>query len=123
MEEIKPSVKVLYTAQIHSTGVCEHGVSRSSDGRLNSKQSAPGTNGVGTSPNNSLLQGGLPVLKEQWVSLHSKCTSSFQRRPLLSGGRLVFNHQTCPSSKAITGMFQLNTTSGSVIVKYVFISE
>ena len=63
MEEIKPSVKVLYTAKIHSKGVCEHGVSRSSDGRLNSKQSTPGTNGVGTSPNNSLLQGGLPVFE------------------------------------------------------------
>jgi lipoyl-dependent peroxiredoxin len=42
--------KVLYTAKTHTTGGREHGVSRSSDGRLDIKLSTPGTPGVGTNP-------------------------------------------------------------------------
>jgi osmotically inducible protein OsmC len=41
--------KVLYTAQTHTTGGRD-GASRSSDGRLDVKLSSPGTNGVGTNP-------------------------------------------------------------------------
>jgi lipoyl-dependent peroxiredoxin len=44
------SGKVLYTAKTHTTGGREHGVSRSSDGRLDIKLSTPGTPGVGTNP-------------------------------------------------------------------------
>jgi lipoyl-dependent peroxiredoxin len=42
--------KVLYTAKTHTTGGRETGVSRSSDGRLEVKLSAPGTSGSGTNP-------------------------------------------------------------------------
>lgn len=42
--------KLLYTAKTHTTGGREHGVSRSSDGRLDIKLSTPGTPGVGTNP-------------------------------------------------------------------------
>lgn len=50
METITPSTKVLYTAKTHTTGGREHGVSKSSDGRLDIKLSTPGTNGIGTNP-------------------------------------------------------------------------
>ncbi len=44
------SAKVLYTAKTHTTGGREHGVSRSSDGRLDIKLSTPGSTGGGTNP-------------------------------------------------------------------------
>jgi lipoyl-dependent peroxiredoxin len=44
------SGKVLYTAMTHTTGGREHGVSRSSDGRLDIKLSIPGTERIGTNP-------------------------------------------------------------------------
>jgi Ohr subfamily peroxiredoxin len=47
---ILESTKVLYTAKTHTTGGREHGVSRSSDGRLDIKLSVPGTDGIGTNP-------------------------------------------------------------------------
>jgi lipoyl-dependent peroxiredoxin len=50
METIKQLPKVLYKAQIHTTGGREHGVSRSSDGRLDIRLSTPGTKGSGTNP-------------------------------------------------------------------------
>lgn len=51
METLTQSTaKVLYTAKTHTTGGREHGVSKSSDGRLDIKLSTPGTNGVGTNP-------------------------------------------------------------------------
>lgn len=50
METITQSTKVLYTAKTHTTGGREHGVSKSSDGRLDIKLSTPGTNGIGTNP-------------------------------------------------------------------------
>ena len=50
METITQSTKVLYTAKTHTTGGREHGVSRSSDGHLDIKLSTPGTNGIGTNP-------------------------------------------------------------------------
>ena len=44
------SAKVLYTAQTHTTGGREKGVSRSSDGHLDVRLSAPGSGGSGTNP-------------------------------------------------------------------------
>lgn len=41
--------KVLYTAQVHTTGGRD-GASRSSDGKLDMQLSAPGGNGTGTNP-------------------------------------------------------------------------
>lgn len=50
METIIHSTKVFYTGKTHTTGGREHGVSRSSDGHLDIKLSTPGTNGIGTNP-------------------------------------------------------------------------
>jgi len=50
METITKTNKILYTAKTHTTGGREHGVAKSSDGHLDIKLSAPGTNGIGTNP-------------------------------------------------------------------------
>jgi osmotically inducible protein OsmC len=42
--------KVLYTAKVHTTGGRDGGASRSHDGRLDIRHSAPGTRGEGTNP-------------------------------------------------------------------------
>lgn len=42
--------KVLYTAQTHTTGNRENGVSRSSDGNLDIQLALPGSGHVGTNP-------------------------------------------------------------------------
>jgi osmotically inducible protein OsmC len=50
METITKTSKVLYTAKTHTIGGREHGVAKSSDGHLDIKLSSPGTNGIGTNP-------------------------------------------------------------------------
>ena len=50
METITNTSKVLYTAQTHTIGGRDHGVAKSSDGHLDIKLSSPGTNGIGTNP-------------------------------------------------------------------------
>ena len=50
METIAKTSKVLYTAKTHTTGGRENGIAKSSDGHLEVKLSAPGTNGTGTNP-------------------------------------------------------------------------
>ena len=42
--------KVIYTAKTHTVGGREHGVGRSSDGRLDLQLSIPGGSGSGTNP-------------------------------------------------------------------------
>jgi lipoyl-dependent peroxiredoxin len=44
------ATKVLFTAEVHTTGGRDGGSSLSSDGRLNIKHSIPGTPGTGTNP-------------------------------------------------------------------------
>jgi lipoyl-dependent peroxiredoxin len=46
----KMNSKVLYTANTHVTGGREHGVARSSDGRLDVRLGVPGTARIGTNP-------------------------------------------------------------------------
>jgi Ohr subfamily peroxiredoxin len=50
METITQTKKVIYTAKTRTTGGRENGVAKSSDGRLDIRLSTPGTNGVGTNP-------------------------------------------------------------------------
>ena len=50
METNTQTTKVYYTAKTHTVGGREHGVAKSSDGRLDIKLSTPGTAGVGTNP-------------------------------------------------------------------------
>ena len=45
-----PALKVVYTAKVHTTGGRDHGVSKSSDGRLDVTHSIPGASGNGTNP-------------------------------------------------------------------------
>jgi Ohr subfamily peroxiredoxin len=47
---MSPQTKVLYTAKVHTTGGREAGIARSSDGRLDIRLSSPGSEGVGTNP-------------------------------------------------------------------------
>lgn len=47
---VKSAAKRLYTARTHTTGGREKGVARSSDGRLDIRLSPPGSQGVGTNP-------------------------------------------------------------------------
>jgi Ohr subfamily peroxiredoxin len=49
--------KLLYTARTHTVGGREKGASRSSDGRLDVKLSAPGGPGVGTNPEQLFASG------------------------------------------------------------------
>ena len=57
METLTKTSKVLYTAQTHTVGGRDHGVAKSSDGQLDIKFSAPGTNGVGTNPEQMFAAG------------------------------------------------------------------
>src|SRR5262245_46229433 len=50
METVTKKPRVLYTAQTHTVGGREHGIAKSSDGHLDIKLSSPGTNGIGTNP-------------------------------------------------------------------------
>ena len=49
--------KVLYTAKTHTTGGREHGASRSSDGNLDVKLAVPGSQRIGTNPEQLLAAG------------------------------------------------------------------
>jgi len=48
---------LLYTAKTHTTGGREHGISRSSDGRLDIRITPPGGAGIGTNPEQLLAAG------------------------------------------------------------------
>jgi osmotically inducible protein OsmC len=128
-----PTEKLLYTAKTHTTGGREHGVSRSSDGHLDIRLSTPGTEGVGTNPEQLFAAGwsacfegamGLAARKrkiklpddlaiEAEVDLNLDDGAYFLRARLnvsLPGvDRAVAQsltdeaHQTCPYSKAIRG--------------------
>jgi lipoyl-dependent peroxiredoxin len=133
METItQSSTKVLYTAKTHTTGGREHGVSKSSDGRLDIKLSTPGTNGVGTNPEqlfaagwSACFEGALGIaarkrhitLPEETaidaeIDLASDRGEYFQARLNVSIPGLEREiayelietaQQTCPYSKAIKG--------------------
>ena len=49
-DSVQEAVKVRYTAKTHTSGGRRGGVSRSDDGRLDVKFSAPGVPGTGTNP-------------------------------------------------------------------------
>jgi osmotically inducible protein OsmC len=133
METITQSAKVLYTAKTNTKGGREHGVSRSSDGRLDIKLSTPGTNGVGTNPEqlfaagwSACFEGALGIaarkmhiaLPEETAIdaeidlLSDKGNYSLQARLNVSipgvhreiAEQLVDEaHKTCPYSKAVAG--------------------
>lgn len=133
MEIITQSTKVVYTGKTHTTGGREHGVSRSSDGHLDIKLSAPGTNGIGTNPEQLFAAGwsacfeaalGIGARKmritlpegtaiDAEVDLCSEKGEYFLQARLNISLRgldkdvaqklIEYAHQTCPYSKAIRG--------------------
>jgi len=58
--------KVRYTAKTHTSGGRRGGVSRSDDGRLDVKFSAPGVPGTGTTQSRCLPPAGRPVSLVRW---------------------------------------------------------
>ncbi|MBC7827581.1 MAG: organic hydroperoxide resistance protein [Chitinophagaceae bacterium] len=139
METTIKSTRVLYTGKTHTTGGREHGLSRSSDGHLDIKLSTPGTNGLGTNPEQLFAAGwsacfegamGIGARKmrihlpenlaiDAEVDLCSENGEYFlQARlnvslPGLDGElaqKLVdYAHLTCPYSKAISGNVNVET--------------
>src|SRR5258705_10597725 len=59
-------MKVRYTAKTHTSGGRRGGVSRSDDGRLDVKFSAPGVPGTGTDPEQLFAAGCRPVSSMRW---------------------------------------------------------
>ena len=132
-ETATQTIKILYTGKTHTTGGREHGVSKSSDGHLDIKLSTPGTNGIGTNPEQLFAAGwsacfeaaiGIGARKmhitlsedtaiDAEVDLCSEKGEYFLQARLnvsLPGldkdvaQKLVdYAHQTCPYSKAIRG--------------------
>jgi organic hydroperoxide reductase OsmC/OhrA len=58
--------KVVYTAKTHTTGGREHGVSHSSDGRLDIKLSIPSGPGVGANPEQLFAAGWSACFEGRW---------------------------------------------------------
>jgi osmotically inducible protein OsmC len=125
--------KVLYTAKTHTTGGREDGASRSSDGRLDIKLSAPGTAGSGTNPEQLFAAGwsacfegamGLAARKRK-IALPADLAIDAEVDLCIAGGAYFLQarlnvslpgverdvaqvlvdeaHQTCPYSKATRG--------------------
>ncbi|MDO6429574.1 organic hydroperoxide resistance protein [Flavitalea sp. BT771] len=131
--------KVLYTAKTHTTGGREHGVSRSSDGHLDIKLSTPGTDGIGTNPEqlfaagwSACFEGAMGIAaRKMKVELPENMAIDAEVDLLLTGvdfsiqARLNVSlpgldretaqalvdagHKTCPYSKAIRGNVDVET--------------
>jgi Ohr subfamily peroxiredoxin len=125
--------KVVYTAKTHTTGGREHGVSRSSDGRLDIKLSLPGGPGVGTNPEqlfaagwSACFEGALGVTARKMkitlpadTAIDAEVDLNLEEGAYFLGARLNISlpgldrevaraladaaHQTCPYSKAVRG--------------------
>lgn len=131
--ETLTSTKVLYTAKTNTTGGREHGVSQSSDGRLDIKLSTPGSKGIGTNPEqlfaagwSACFEGALGIAARKIrLTLPAETAIDAEVDLLADGGdyslqaRLNINipgvdreiaqqlvdaaQETCPYSKAIKG--------------------
>ncbi|CAA2143101.1 organic hydroperoxide resistance protein [Hyphomicrobium sp. ghe19] len=125
--------KVLYTAQTHTTGGREHGVSRSSDGRLDIRLSIPGSAGIGTNPEqlfaagwSACFEGAMGIAARKMkitlpddLAIDAEVDLKMAGDAYFLAARLDVNlpgldrdialklveaaHQTCPYSKAIRG--------------------
>jgi lipoyl-dependent peroxiredoxin len=133
METITEAKKVIYTGKTRTTGGREHGVAVSSDGHLDITLSTPGTDGVGTNPEqlfaagwSACFEGALGIGANKMHTILPKDTAidaevdlvssksgySLQARLNVSlpgldrelAQKLVdFAHANCPYSKAIRG--------------------
>jgi osmotically inducible protein OsmC len=125
--------KVLYTARTHTTGGREHGVSRSSDGRLDIKLSIPGTERIGTNPEqlfaagwSACFEGAMGIAAHKMkialpadLAIDAEVDLNLADGAYFLAARLNISlpglerevaqrltdaaHQTCPYSKAIRG--------------------
>jgi Ohr subfamily peroxiredoxin len=68
---MSPPASVLHTAKTHSTGGREHGVARSSDGRLDVRLSTPGSARIGTNPE-QLFAAGWSACFESAIALAAR---------------------------------------------------
>ncbi|HEY0655340.1 MAG TPA: organic hydroperoxide resistance protein [Chryseosolibacter sp.] len=140
METITQSKKIIYTGKTHTTGGREHGVAQSSDGNLDITLSPPGTDGVGTNPEqlfaagwSACFEGALGIGAKKLRVILPKDTAidaevdlvssetgySLQARLFVSlpglekkiAQELVdFAHGACPYSKAIRGNVPVEIT-------------
>ena len=128
-----PNTKVLYTAKTHTAGGRDGGSSRSTDGRLDIKLSAPGKPGSGTNPEQLFAAGwsacfeGAMGIVAQKMKISLPAETAIDAEIDLCVGDRGFNldarlnvslpglapdvarslvdaaHKTCPYSKAIRG--------------------
>ena len=128
-----PNTKVLYTAKTHTAGGRDGGSSRSTDGRLDIKLSAPGKPGSGTNPEQLFAAGwsacfeGAMGIVAQKMKISLPAETAIDAEIDLCVGDQGFNldarlnvslpglapdvarslvdaaHKTCPYSKAIRG--------------------
>lgn len=145
--EKKPSYtgRVIYTGSTHTTGGRDGGSSRSSDGKLDIQFSIPGTNGLGTNPEQLFAAGwsacfigalkvaaakahvafpANPAVDAEVDLIHSGEGYSLKARlhvhlPGMEGevARVLTNeaHQICPYSKATQGNIEVNLTVDTAI--------
>jgi osmotically inducible protein OsmC len=135
-----PAKKVLYTARVHTTGGRDNGASRSDDGRLDIRHTAPGSKGAGTNPE-QLFAAGWSACFEGAMAIAARkmkvsfppdyavdaevdlCVSdgeySLQARLNVSLPGLERDvaqslvdaaHETCPYSKAVRGNVDVEIT-------------
>ena len=90
--------KVLYTAQVHTTGGRD-GSARSSDNRLEVKLSAPGTSGAGTNPEQLFAAG--------WSACFLSAIA------LAAGQRKV----ALPADRAVDAEVDLGTNEGGYLLR------
>ncbi len=125
--------KAIYTAKTHTTGARDHGVARSSDGRLEVNLATPGSNRIGTNPEqlfaagwSACFEGAMQIAAKDLKVKLSEDTAIdaevdlcnidgeyfLQARLNISVpgverevAQAIVNtaHQTCPYSKAIRG--------------------
>jgi Ohr subfamily peroxiredoxin len=125
--------KLLYTAQTHTTGGRQDGMSRSSDGRLDVRLSPPGGAGIGTNPEqlfaagwSACFEGAMQIAaRKRKIVLPSKSAIDAEIDLVLDEGSYALRarlgvslpgldrgvardlideaHRTCPYSKAVRG--------------------
>ena len=68
---MSPNASVLHTAKTHTTGGRDHGIARSSDGRLDVRLSTPGSPRIGTNPE-QLFAAGWSACLESAIALAAR---------------------------------------------------
>ncbi|MBT1706241.1 organic hydroperoxide resistance protein [Chryseosolibacter indicus] len=147
IEEKKPSHagRVVYTGSTYTTGGRDGGSSRSSDGKLDIQFSTPGTNGMGTNPEQLFAAGWSACFIGALKVAAAKAHVAFPANPAVNAevdlilsdegyslkarlhvhlpgmdeemARTLTNnaHQICPYSKATQGNIEVNFTIDTAI--------